>query len=84
VEISGIAPETVQIFGQLDQIMVASRYLRHGTGFKACSHRRPQSMDAAAPATHLVCGTGPESFTRTASSVKSAARAEASLLFDAS
>jgi zinc-finger of transposase IS204/IS1001/IS1096/IS1165 len=33
---------------------------------------------------HLVCGTGPESFTRTASSVKSAARAEASLLFHAS
>ena len=50
MEISEIAPETVQIFGQLDQIMVASRYLRHVTGFKACSYRRPQSMDAAAPA----------------------------------
>ena len=83
VEISGIAPKTVQIFGQIDQIMVACGYLRHGTGFKACSHRSPIN-GCRRSGVHLVCGTGPESFTRTASSVKSAARAEASLLFHAS
>ena len=84
MEISGIAPETVQIFGQLDQIMVASGYLPSRHWIQSMLSQKAPINGCRRSGVHLVCGTGPESFTRTASSVKSAARAEASLLFHAS
>jgi hypothetical protein len=73
VEIFGIAPETVQIFGQLDQIMVASGISVTALDSKHALTEGPIN-GCRRSGVHLVCGTGPESFTRTASSVKSAAR----------